>query len=174
MSRRVVMVARGVIVTSNNPRQEEVLWLAQSAGDFRRGTRSTTRIIRLSCWPRSIREVCSCETKWLYIICMLTTRLKCALWGTRFPPTLCQGCGRNRSLNYWINDLTVNPELFCCFLFPLESATYIWHITRYISLFYLYVHSCIIHYWCGCKWLPTLHGSHVITWKLILEIWKYS
>ena len=36
MSRRVVMVARGVIYDIRHPRQEEALSLAQSPRDFRR------------------------------------------------------------------------------------------------------------------------------------------
>ena len=55
---------------------------------------------------------------------MLTTWLKCALWGSRFPPTLCQWCGRGRSRYYWIKDLTVTRSCFCWFPSPLESATF--------------------------------------------------
>ena len=55
---------------------------------------------------------------------MSTTWLKCALWGTRFPPTLCQWCGRGRSLHYWINGLTVIQS--CSLLPPPRmSATHI-------------------------------------------------
>ena len=48
MSRRIVMVARGVMYDIRHPRQEEALWLAQSPGDFRRS----------SCWagPRGERS----------------------------------------------------------------------------------------------------------------------
>ena len=54
---------------------------------------------------------------------MSTIWLKCALWGTIFPPTLCQWCGRGRSLHYWINGLTVIQSSL---LLHLPDVHYIW------------------------------------------------
>ena len=91
----------------------------------------TLTLRRPSCRPRSI-EVCSYWTNWLFIIYMWTTWLKCILWGTRFPPTLCQWCGRGRSLFYWINDLTVTRSCFCCFP-PLLNPLHLYLLTLDLS-----------------------------------------
>ena len=130
---------------------------------------------RPSCRPRCI-EVCSYGTKWLYIICMSTTWLKCALWGTRFPPTLCQWCGRGRSLYYWINDLTVIQS---CSLLPPSwmSATYVWIIemhqksidTRYDgNATRTNRNSCMVHYMaCKCVVLWE-HPKRLFSWHSIV------
>ena len=81
---------------------------------------------------------------------MLTTWLKCALWGTKFSPTLCQWGGRGRSLYYWINDLTVTSSCFCWFPSSLKSATHI--LFNYICPNRIFVSSKLI---CPSTYKPT-------------------
>ena len=46
MSRRVVMGAHGVMCDTRHVRQEEVIWLAQSPGDFRRWADERDLVVR--------------------------------------------------------------------------------------------------------------------------------